>query len=262
MLRVPCLPFLRRPATIRRLFSTSKSRDWFGIESEYFSLRGIGIASRVFRGLPQLTRYIRDTPRQIFASQTSDEARSAMYVLSKFPMNGHVDLPEFVLAAEQVAHVVLSRLYMRESDEMKRFWEQVATSESLGILGQKPSVVVKRSSQQAIEAGLPASLPSSSFLEHLCINGTALEAVEYTRERVDEQVMREWMTIRVQYDVTEHLRVLLGEDGEKKGLGDRRVINTRFAWTFEAEVTEPAEVAWGIVVASPFEEKPVECTTI
>ncbi|EGZ04564.1 hypothetical protein PHYSODRAFT_536162, partial [Phytophthora sojae] len=68
----------------------------------------------------------------------------------------------------------------------------------------------------------------------------------------------ELLTLRVQYDVREHL-LISPEGGD--GIEDRRAINTRFTWTFEADVTNPEDLEWGIVTATPFEEKPAVLTT-
>lgn len=233
-----------RPTTGRNF--SSESRDWFGIDSEYISMRGLGIASRVLSGMPELARYIRGKPR-IFVSGASDEVRSSMYVLSQFPMGVQVDLPEFVQGAERAAHTVLQRLYTQEPEETKTFLEQLATPESLKALLHKPSAPVEGGIKQG-----------HAVLEQLNVNYAALEAVDYTRERAEEDVKSEWLTFRVQYDVTEHL-LISPEDGE--GIEDRRAINTRFTWTFEADVTTSKELEWGIVAATPFEEKPAVLTT-
>ncbi|KAG7376804.1 hypothetical protein PHYPSEUDO_012695 [Phytophthora pseudosyringae] len=227
-----------------RSFS-SESRDWFGIDAEYISKRGLGIAKRVLNGMPEFVSYSRRKPR-VFVSGSSDEARSSMYVLSQFPMETSVDLPQFVQGAERAAHTVLQRLYTQDSEATKAFLEQLATPESLKALMHKPSAPVEGESKKW-----------RSVLEQLSVNTAALEAVEYTRERVEEDVTSEWLTLRVQYDVTEHL-LISPENGE--GIEDRRAINTRFAWTFEADVTKPDELEWGIVAATPFEEKPAVIT--
>ncbi|CAH0475143.1 unnamed protein product [Peronospora belbahrii] len=223
-----------------RYFS-SNSRNWFNIEPEYMSLRGLGILSRVFRGMPDLARYIRGKTR-IFVPEASDEACSSMYVLSQFPMSVQVNLPEFVQGAERAAHIVLQRLYAEDVEETKEFLKQLATTESLELLLQKPSAMIHRETKgQRI------------VLEQLSINSAALKAVEYTREQEDENVTSEWLTLQVQYDSTEHLLIV---PETNHGIEDRRAINTEFLWTFEANVTTSDELQWGIVAATSFEEKP------
>ncbi|EGZ06221.1 hypothetical protein PHYSODRAFT_532411 [Phytophthora sojae] len=170
-----------------------------------------------------------------------------MYVLSQFPTHTRVDLPEFVRGAERAANTVLHRLYAQDQSETKQFLEQLATPESVKVLLHKPSAPVEGESKLG-----------RAVLEQLNVNVAALEAVEYTRERVEEEVKAEWLTLRVQYDVTEHL-LISPEGGD--GIEDRKAINTRFAWTFEADVTNPEELQWGIVEATPFEEKPAVLTT-
>ncbi|OWZ05745.1 hypothetical protein PHMEG_00022104 [Phytophthora megakarya] len=162
-------------------------------------------------------------------------------------METRVDLPQFVKSAELAAHTVLQRLYTQETEETRAFLEQLATSESLKSLLHKPSAPVEGERKK-----------ESVVLEQLNVNSAVLEAVEYTRERVEEDVKSEWLTMRVQYDVTEHLLVS-PEDGE--GIEDRRAISTKFAWTFEADVTKAEDLEWGIVAATPFEEKPAVLTT-
>ncbi|KAF1779742.1 hypothetical protein GQ600_7195 [Phytophthora cactorum] len=203
-----------------RSFS-SESRDWLGINSEFISMRGLGITSRVLNGMPEFVRYSRGTPR-IFVAGAPDE----------FPMEARVDLPEFVKGAERAAHTVLQRLYTQDSEETKTFLGQLATPESLKTLLQKPSAPVENGGTKR-----------RAVLEQLNVNTAALEAVEYTWERVEEDVKSEWLTMRVQYDVTEHL-LISPEGGE--GIEDRRVINTQFAWTFEADVTKPEDLDWCI----------------
>ncbi|KAG6952418.1 hypothetical protein JG688_00013287 [Phytophthora aleatoria] len=246
MLRT-CTRLVRRCAgpSGSRSFS-SESRDWLGINSEFISMRGLGITSRVLNGMPEFVRYSRGTPR-IFVAGASDEVRSSMYVLSQFPMEERVGLPEFVKGAERAAHTVLQRLYTQDSEETKTFLGQLATPESLKTLLQKPSAPVENGGTKR-----------RAVLEQLNVNTAALEAVEYTWERVEEDVKSEWLTMRVQYDVTEHL-LISPEGGE--GIEDRRVINTQFAWTFEADVTKPEDMDWCIVTATPFVEKPAVLTT-
>ncbi|POM64481.1 Hypothetical protein PHPALM_19983 [Phytophthora palmivora] len=233
-----------RPSGVRNF--SNESRDWFGINSEYISMRGLGIASRVFNGMPEFVRYSRGKPR-IFVSGASDEVRSSMYVLSQFPMNTRVDLPEFVRGAERAAHTVLQKLYTQDAEENKAFLEQLATPESLKALLHKPSAPVEGERRK-----------ERVVLEQLNVNSAALEAVEYTRERVEEDVKSEWLSLKVQYDVIEHL-LMSPEGGE--GIEDRRVINTKFTWTFEADVTKSNELQWSIVAATPFDEKPAVLTT-
>ncbi|EEY69020.1 uncharacterized protein PITG_05190 [Phytophthora infestans T30-4] len=170
-----------------------------------------------------------------------------MYILSQFPMNARVNLPEFVQGAERAAHTVLQRLYTQDVEETKRFLEQLATPDSLTALLHKPSAPI-----------VDGSKKDRVILEQLSVNTAALDAVAYIWERVDEEVNSEWLSMRVQYDVTEHL--LVSPDGGE-GIEDRRAINTQFAWTFEADVTKPEEVEWAIVRATPFVEKPAVLTT-
>ncbi|KAE8912980.1 hypothetical protein PF005_g6775 [Phytophthora fragariae] len=230
----------------RRNFSSGYG-DWVDtIDEEYLSMRGLAIASRVFRGVPEFKGYIRGKPR-VFVSGASDEARISMYVMSKFPMSTRVDLPEFVRGAERAASTVLHRLYAQDQSETKEFLEHLATSDSLKALLHKPSASTEGEGKQG-----------RAVLEQLNVNVAALEAVEYTWERVEEDVKAEWLTLRVQYDVTEHL-LISPEGGE--GIEDRRAINTRFAWTFEADVTNPDGLEWGLVDATPFEEKSAVLTT-
>ncbi|KAE9009141.1 hypothetical protein PR003_g16048 [Phytophthora rubi] len=247
MLRTPSSRVVRRCTSARlpparRNFS-SESGGWLRIDDEYLSMRGLAIASRVFSGMPQFAGYLRGKPR-VFVSEASDEARSSMYVLSQFPMSTRVDLPEFVRGAERAATTVLHRLYAQDQSETKEFLEHLATSDSLKALLRKPSVSMEGESKQG-----------RAVLEQLNVNVAALEAVEYTWERVEEEVKAEWLTLRVQYDVTEHLLI------SPEGIEDRRAINTRFAWTFEADVTNPDGLEWGLVEATPFEEKPAVLTT-
>ncbi|KAL3661093.1 hypothetical protein V7S43_013702 [Phytophthora oleae] len=227
-------------------FYSSESRDWLGIDAEYISMRGLSIVGRVLNGMPEFVQYCRSKPR-VFVSGASDEVRSSMYVLSQFPMGTRVDLPEFVQGAERAAHTVLQRLYTQDKEETKTFLEQLATPESVKVLLHKPSAPVDGESNKG-----------QAVLEQLNVNSTALAAVEYTRKRVEEDVKGEWLTLRVQYDITEHL-LISPEDGE--GIEDRRAINTKFAWTFEADVTKPEEVEWCIVAATLFEEKPAVLTS-
>ncbi|GMF47673.1 unnamed protein product [Phytophthora fragariaefolia] len=243
MLRGPSRLVRRCIAPDRRNFS-SESRDWLGIDGEYISMRGLAIASRVLNGMTEFVRYSRAKPR-VFVSGASDEMRSSMYVLSQFPTATQVHLPEFVRGAERAANTVLQRLYAQDPSETKQFLESLATPESLDALLHKPSAPVDGESKQ-----------ERVVLEQLNVNVAALEAVEYTRERVEEEVKAEWLTLRVQYDVTEHL--LVKPDGDS--IEDRRAINTKFAWTFEADVTNPDELEWGIVAATPFQEKPAVLT--
>ncbi|ETP30223.1 hypothetical protein F442_20714 [Phytophthora nicotianae P10297] len=228
-----------------RSFS-SESRDWLGINSEFISMRGLGITSRVFNGLPDFVRYSRGTPR-IFVSGASDEVRSSMYVLSQFPMKTRVDLPAFVQGAERAAHTVLQRLYTQDPEATKTFLEQLAAPESLKALMHKPSASVEDS-----------DIKDRAVLEQLNVNTAALESVAYTWERAGEDVKSEWLSMRVQYDVTEHL-LISPKGGES--IEDRRAINTQFTWTFEADVTKPEELEWFIVAATPFVEKPAVLTT-
>lgn len=209
-------------------------------------MRGLSIAGRVLNGMPEFVRYSRSKPR-VFVSGASDEVRSSMYVLTQFPMETRVDLPEFVQGAERAAHTVLQTLYTQDKEETKVFLEQLATPESVEMLLHKPSAPVEGESKK-----------ERAVLEQLNVNSAALAAVEYTRERVEDDVKGEWLALRVQYDITEHLLVS-PEGGE--GIEDRRAINTKFAWTFEADVTKPEELEWCIVAATPFEEKPAVLTS-
>ncbi|CAI5742020.1 unnamed protein product [Peronospora destructor] len=130
-----------------------------------------------------------------------------MYMLSQFPMIVQVDLPEFVQSVERAAaYTVLPRLYGHEVEETQEFLAQT----------------------------------------QLDVNTTALEAVGFTRERVEENVTSEWLTLRVQYNVTEHLRI---DPRDGTSCDDRRAINTRFVWTFEADVTNADDLEWAIVAA-------------
>jgi hypothetical protein len=233
-----------RAATARHF--SSESRNWFGIDPEYLSMRGLGIFGRVMQGMPEFTRFMRAEPR-IFPSGASDEARSSMFVLSQFPMNAQVHLPAFVKDAERAAHTVLQRLYAEDSSETRAFLEQLATSKSLKMLLHKPSAPVEG-----------ASKAGSTVLEQLSVNSATLEGVDYTRELEEEEVKREWLALKVHYDVTEHL-LTSPKDGDV-GIEDRRAINTQFKWTFEAEVTKPEEMQWTIVDATPFDEKPAVFT--
>ncbi|KAL7690980.1 hypothetical protein Plhal304r1_c010g0038331 [Plasmopara halstedii] len=228
--------------TWSRLHSSGSRRfstRWFGIDSEYISMRGLGIAKRVFNELPHFMRQCHENPR-IFTTGLSDEVRSSMFVLLQFPSKTRIDLLEFVQGAEQVAHTVLQSLYTSNFKMTKTFLEQFATPQSLEILLNKPSLALQGENCMHVK------------LEQLDISTATLEAVEYTRERFVEDIKSEWLTIRVQYDVTEHL-LISSEDRES--IEDRRVINTQFVWTFEADVTEPNEVEWAIVAATPFQEK-------
>ncbi|KAF1779751.1 hypothetical protein GQ600_22301 [Phytophthora cactorum] len=211
-----CTRLVRRCAgpSGSRSFS-SESRDWLGINSEFISMRGLGITSR-----PRHSR--------IFVAGASDEVRSSMYVLSQFPMEARVDLPEFVKGAERAAHTVLQRLYTQDSEETKTFLGQLATPESLKTLLQKPSAPVENGGTN------DAQFWSSSM------------PWNYTWERVEEDVKSEWLTMRVQYDVTEHL-LISPEGGE--GIEDR------------PDVTKPEDLDWCIVTATPFVEKPAVLTT-
>ncbi|KAL4146313.1 hypothetical protein PRNP1_012489 [Phytophthora ramorum] len=229
----------------RRGFS-SESGDWLGINSEYLSMRGLAIVRRVLNGMPEFVRYSRSKPR-IFVSGASDEVRSSMYVLSQFPMAAQVDLPEFVRGAERAAHTVLQRLYAQEAGETKELLEQLATPESLKLLLHKPSAPLEGDDKAR-----------RAVLEQVTFHSAALEAVEYTREKEEEEIKGEWLTLRVYYDVTEHL-LISSEGGE--GIEDRRAINTQFAWTFEADVTKPEDLEWAIVAATPFQEKPAVLTS-
>eukprot|EP00644_Phytophthora_capsici_P003128 jgi/Phyca11/532660/estExt2_fgenesh1_pg.C_PHYCAscaffold_70065 len=141
-------------------------------------------------------------------------------------METRVDLPEFVQGAERAAHTVLQRLYTQDKEETKLFLEQLATPESVEMLLHKPSAPVEGESKK-----------ERAVLEQLNVNSAALAAVEYTRERVEDDVKGEWLALRVQYDITEHLLVS-PEGGE--GIEDRRAINTKFAWTFEADKRKSA----------------------
>ncbi|EGZ04563.1 hypothetical protein PHYSODRAFT_343170 [Phytophthora sojae] len=151
-----------RPSPARRSFS-SRPEDWLGIDDEYLSMRGLAIASRVLNGMTDFVRYSRANPR-VFVSGASDEVRSSMYVLSQFPTHTRVDLPGFVRGAERAANTVLHRLYAQDQSETKQCLDQLATPES-----------VKSKQGRAV-------------LEQLNVNVAALEAVEYTRERVEEEV--------------------------------------------------------------------------
>ncbi|GMF25736.1 unnamed protein product [Phytophthora lilii] len=231
---------LLRSAPRRRHFSSGPA-SWLGMDTEYLSRRGLAIAQRVLQKVPEFVRYSRGQPR-VFVSGASDEVRSAMFVLSQFPSSTRVELPEFVQGAERAAHTVLQRLYTQDKAATKEFLESVATFESLEALLHKPSAPVEGEDKNA-----------RVVLEQMSVNSAALEAVEYTREKEEEDVKTEWLGLRVQYDVTEHL-LISPEEGE--GIEDRRAINTKFTWTFEADVTNPDELEWGIVAATPFEEKP------
>ncbi|KAJ8550347.1 hypothetical protein ON010_g10723 [Phytophthora cinnamomi] len=233
-----------RPAFSHRDFF-SESGDWLGINGEYVSMRGLAIARRVLNGMPEFVRYSRAKPR-VFVSGASDEVRSSMFVLSQFPMRTRVKLPEFVRGAERAADTVLQRLYAQDRSETRQFLEHLATPESLKALLHKPSASLEGESKQG-----------RAVLEQLNVNVAALEAVEYSRERVEEEVKAEWLTLRMHFDVTEHL--LVSPEGGN-GIEDRRAINTQFAWTFEADVTNPDELEWGIVEATPFQEKPAVLT--
>lgn len=202
-------------------------------------MRGLGIARRVLNKFPDFARYSHDNPR-IFMTGLSNEVRSSMFVLSQFPMETSVDLLDFVQNAERVAHIVLQSLYAQDLVATKAFLEQLATPDSLKTLLGKPS-----SSMQNLNG-------SHAKLEQLKVKNAALESVEYTWERVNEEVKSEWLTIQMHYDVTEHL-LISAED--EKSIKDRRVINTQFSWTFEADVTKAEETEWGIVAATPFLEK-------
>ncbi|RLN90477.1 hypothetical protein BBJ28_00021314 [Nothophytophthora sp. Chile5] len=242
------------PATQRGFSSSSgepeSSRHWSGISSEYLTWRGLAIASRVVRNMSDFFRYY---DGRVFARGTSDEARSSMFVLTQFPTEMRVDLQEFVQGADKVAHTVFEQLYALPADEgastetsspATQYLEGATTPESLEILRRKPSMLLKG-----------GNCPGRVVLEQLNINNVAVASVEYTSRLLDaknDHVEQEWLALQVQYDVTEHL--LITPDGPL-GIEDRRPMHTRFAWTFEADVTRSKQLEWAIVNATPFEEK-------
>ncbi|TDH66934.1 hypothetical protein CCR75_007303 [Bremia lactucae] len=218
-----------------------QSHNWLSINSEYMSMRGLDIARRVLHGLPKFVRHDFGNPR-IFLASSSDEVRSSMYVLSQFPMKTRVDLLEFVQGAEKAALIVLSKLYKQDMSA-NMFLEQLATPQPIETMLRKPSIF--------------SSHGGHAVLEQLNVNTAAIESMEYTWEKCEDDVKSEWLTIRVQYHITEHVLQM-----PKDGIEDRRVINTEFAWTFEADVTKSEEMEWGIVAATPFVEKSAILPTI
>ncbi|KAI9920257.1 hypothetical protein PsorP6_015926 [Peronosclerospora sorghi] len=190
--------------------------------------------------MPEFTRYLHS--KHVFVPGTSDEERLVMFVLSRFPLTVEIGLPEFVMNAIRVASTVLPRLYCQDVDTTKPFLEHVATSACLRVLLGKPSALVEGERKQ----------PQRVRLERLVVNSAALQAVEYTRVRDETDITSEWLAMQVQYDVTEHLVLL---PGQEKAMPERRVLKTRFGWTFETEVTRPESLDWVLVHATPFEEK-------
>ncbi|KAI9920282.1 hypothetical protein PsorP6_015933 [Peronosclerospora sorghi] len=190
--------------------------------------------------MPEFTRYLHS--KHVFVPGMSDEERLVMFVLSRSPLTMQIGLPEFVTNVIRVASTVLPRLYCQEGDTTKPFLEHVATSACLPLLLGKSSTLVEgeRKHSQRVR------------LERLVVNHAALQAVEYTRVRDETDITSEWLALQVQYDVTEHLVLL---PGQEKAMPERRVLKTRFGWTFETEVTRPESLDWVLVHATPFEEK-------
>lgn len=246
----------RRHLLPRASFSSSSSNStngdkphWSGLDAYYVSQRGAGIAGRVISRMPEFFRWYE---ARAFAARTSDDARSAMFVLAQFPRAARVDLLEFRDAAEQLAHTVYERMYAAAPDDA--YLRDVTADDATAARLQE------KATRQAQRLGAGAR---RLVLEQLSVNRVAIAAVDYTSVRLSpaERARRgsdddedEWLAIHVQYDVTEHLQLTsAGAAGD--GLDDRKSVQTKFAWTFEANVTCPEQLEWWLAAATPFEEK-------
>lgn len=251
-------------------------RHWSGINTYYFSMRGLGIATRVVSNMQDFFRFY---DNDVFAKQINDDARSAMYVLTQFPVETRVDLLEFRRAAEQLVHTVYEQMYATAGSAK---WQQgaapssesagdsAATSESVSIedplwylssiaSDECADILKTKASEQAkriARNGEPRH--TRVVLEQLNVDRVAIAAVDYKSSRYSDEEAQErgyeeeeWLEIQVQYDVTEHLTTTT-VSGE--GIDDRKTINTTFAWTFESNVTDPEQVEWQIIDATPFTE--------
>ncbi|TYZ65806.1 hypothetical protein PybrP1_012532 [[Pythium] brassicae (nom. inval.)] len=214
---------------------------WSGVDPYYLSRRGVGIAGRVLSRMPDFFRW---SEARAFSPRAPDEARSAMFVLTQFPRNTRVDLLEFRDACEQLVHALYERMYA-ERDACAAYFTDVTAD---------AAAAAQLSDKAARQAARFAAGGRRVRLEQLSVNRVAIASVDYTSELLapDERGdgENEWLEVTVHFDVTEHL--LLASDGV--GLDDRKSINTTFAWTFEANVTQPEAVEWWIAAVTPFAE--------
>lgn len=252
--RLPLQGPRRRPFT--RAFSTGNKRTtssddendphWSGVDPYYLSKRGIGIAGRV---LSRMSDFFRWYEARAFSPRTTDEARSAMFVLTQFPRSTRVDLLEFRDACEQLVHALYEHMYADRGSASAYFADVTADAATAARLGDKAT----RQAAQFAAGGRRVRL------EQLSVNRVVIAAVDYTSVALapNERKHRserehEWLEIQVYFDVTEHL--LLASDGAAAGLDDRQSVHTTFTWTFEANVTQPEAVEWWIAGATPFVE--------
>uniref|UniRef100_K3XD09 Uncharacterized protein n=1 Tax=Globisporangium ultimum (strain ATCC 200006 / CBS 805.95 / DAOM BR144) TaxID=431595 RepID=K3XD09_GLOUD len=257
-------------------------RHWSGINTYYFSLRGLGIATRVVSNMQDFFRFY---DNGVFAKSINDDARSAMYVLTQFPASTRVDLIEFKQAAEQVVHTVYEQMYAASNSKQtipKAQEEALDSNATVGadaptdplwylssIASDSCAEVLKsKAAMQTKRLALKGASPRTTrvILEQLNVNRVEIAAVEYKSRRYgDEDAQQrgydeeEWLEVHVQYDVTEHLQITT-TNGE--GIDDRKTINTTFTWTFESNVTDPDEVDWQIVDTTPFTETSAVLTPI
>ncbi|KAF1328549.1 hypothetical protein FI667_g6783, partial [Globisporangium splendens] len=276
---------------VPRAFSSSSSssgsssqppspRHWSGINTYYFSMRGLGIATRVVSNMQDFFRFY---DNGVFAKSVNDDARSAMYVLTQFPASTRVDLVEFKQAAEQVVHTVYEQMYAASNSKQTTpvtqgpdgnatvdtnsptdplwYLSSIASDSCAEVLKSKSAMQTKRLALRGSSAH-----NTRVILEQLNVNRVEIAAVEYKSCRYDDEDAQqrgydeeEWLEVHVQYDVTEHLQITT-TNGE--GIDDRKTINTTFTWTFESNVTDPDEVDWQIVDATPFTETSAVLTPV